>query len=89
MAQPKRQCEKCHADVIFAKAAFSERPQIIDAAPNPEGKCFLITWGQGKGRVLTMGGPLVEVAQAAARRGEIELHMPHHATCPYAEHFRR
>lgn len=83
------QCEKCHADIFKAQAAFSGRRHTIDAAPAKDGNIYIITGGQGKGRALTLGGPLLDVAQAAAQRDEITLYKSHFATCPYAEHFRR
>lgn len=83
-------CDKCHADIFKAPSAFNpQRRRILNAAPDPAGNTFIITGGQGKGRALVLGGPLLPVAQKAARDGELELFMDHHATCPFAEHFRR
>jgi len=81
-------CRKCNADIRMAKSAFTEKNRILDAAPNPEGNTFIITWGQGKGRALVISGPLLDVCQQAAQDGELELYMDHHATCPFAEDFR-
>lgn len=86
---PENSCDKCHADIFRAKAAFSQRTHVIDAAPVEDGNIHIISGGQGKGRALTISGPLLDICQAAAARGEIKLYKSHFATCPYAEHFRR
>lgn len=87
---PQNTCRKCHADVRMAPSAFNPgRNRILDAAPNNEGNTVILTNGQGKGRALVVGGPLLEVVQKAGRDGEIEVYIDHHATCPFAEDFRK
>jgi hypothetical protein len=82
-------CRKCNADVRMAPSAFNPgRSRILDAAPNAEGNTYIITGGQGKGRAMVLSGPILPIAQKAAREGELDLYIDHHATCPYAEDFR-
>ena len=46
---PQNTCRKCGADIRMAKSAFNpEKNRILDAAPNPEGNTFVITWGRAR-----------------------------------------
>lgn len=74
-------CRSCKAPIRWARTV-NDKPLPVDAHPTPDGNVL-----------LREPGPTADVLAglflAAARDQGLELHMPHHATCPDGEKWRR
>lgn len=74
-------CRSCKAPIVWART-INDKPMPVDAQPAPDGNVL-----------LHEPGPTAEVLAglflAAARDQGLELHMPHHSTCPDGEKWRR
>ena len=73
-------CSACGVEIRWALTVKNKR-MPLDATENPEGNVILNE--QGRAEVL---GPLER--SIAVAEGQ-PLYMPHHATCPNADEFRK
>lgn len=80
-------CSKCHAPILWA-LTVNDKPQPLDAEPNDAGNLrlldeFIATDRGVVQRVVVVKPGTMEFGDSGAR------YMPHHATCPHADQFRR
>lgn len=83
------ECSKCHAPIVWC-ATVNGKMQPIDAEPNPDGNLRMTPNFRPTER-----GVLQEVV--VIRKDEqpdlfadpVVRYMPHHATCPFADEFRK
>lgn len=85
-------CSGCDAEIRWV-ATKNAKPQPIDAEPNGKGNIRFIEPVVYR---ATRRGPLraIEVIPKAELAGELfpdgrERYMPHHATCPNVDEYRR
>ena len=82
-------CRSCSAPILWA-VTIAGRIMPLDAEPNPDGN--VVPTGK-RGR--TRAGSAIEVRVEAARQQTLDVddpivrYMPHHATCPDADKWRR
>lgn len=76
-------CQSCGARIIFA-ITTNATAMPIDVEPNPDGNVTLVA------------GPISPHATVHPKGGQVDLfgqadtrYMPHHATCPDADSWRR
>lgn len=74
---------KCGAQLRWAVTASGKR-MPLDFEPDPAGNVHLTDAGQGR-KIAVVLGPLDRELFAE----DAPLYMPHHATCPNVEEFRR
>ncbi len=67
------QCKSCGADVFFAAHITSGKTMIFDALPNPEGN-----WVLEENRAMWW-----------TENDNRTRFMPHHATCPSVEQWKK
>lgn len=77
---PVRQCRSCRADIVWA-ITRSNTPMPLDAEPSPVGNVQVDDL-----RNATVLGPLDLLMWD---REATPLYMPHHATCPDGEEWKR
>lgn len=82
---PRRRCRgtRCRAEIILAPTVTTVMP--LDATPNPAGNVVLGRDLLGGVVAHVVAGSHLELLRASGR----DLYMPHHATCPDVEEFRR
>lgn len=84
-------CSKCQAPILWA-ATVNGKMQPLDAEPNPDGNIRLTpNYRQTDRGVLQECRviPKTELARDGLFEDPNPRYMPHHATCPFAEEFRR
>ncbi len=83
MTRQAAECRSCHAAIFWASTAASGKPMPLNFDADPDGN---VTIAAGEhGLVATVLGPLEQILA----RDRAELFMPHHATCPHAEAWKR
>lgn len=86
---PRRRatCRSCDAPILWALTAAGNRIPI-DYHPNPAGnvRLELVRSAHTSHTEATVLGPL---EQAIATNDGTELYMPHHATCPHGDTWRK
>lgn len=83
--RPRGTCRSCGAGILWGRTLTGGRWIPLDWPANPAGNVELV--GQHAGALAHAGASLTE-ARERAERGELELYMPHHATCPDADQWR-
>ena len=80
----------CGAPILWV-ATVNGKMQPLDLDPNPDGNIRLIdTYRQTERGVLQKCRVIPKAELAGSLFGDDEpRYMPHHATCPHAEQFRR
>lgn len=78
-------CSACPATIVWTVTPTGAKSPI-DYAPSEQGN-VLVLQPQGLGEMLSV--VLSKDALKLARERGLRLHMPHHATCPHADQFRR
>jgi hypothetical protein len=79
------ECDACQAFMLWAITPNGGK-MPVDYRPSPQGNVLLLSpSGLGELLAITLSKEGLELARA---RG-LDLRMPHHATCPEAERFRR
>lgn len=73
-------CQACEAPIRWARTAAG-RNMPLNADPDDDGNVYLNT----DGTCVTLAPPMDDEYRALGFR----LYMPHHATCPNADQFRR
>jgi hypothetical protein len=68
-------CKKCKEKIFFIKTEKKKRLQPFDVKPEM--------------RMVMVNNPDPEAPQGEQLARMITTFMPHHATCPYAEEFRK
>ncbi len=84
MTRQTAECRSCHAAIFWASTAASGKPMPLNFDPDPDGNVTIIASKHGP--VATVLGPL---EQLLAHGDRTELYMPHHATCPHTEAWKR
>lgn len=74
-------CQSCQAEILWARTPSGRRIPL-DAEPNPDGNVIL-TGYEDEARTLT------KAELPAYRARGWRIWMPHHATCPNADEWRR
>lgn len=85
MQKPSR-CRSCNAPMIWARTPFG-KDQPFDAEPNPKGNVVLY-----ERKTETDGHVVTEMCARVVEPlfdGDAPRYMPHHATCPNADRWRR
>ncbi len=79
---PTATCRSCPAQIIWAVTAKGKY-MPVDAEPNPDGNVELLPPAPG------MRAPQAIVHGQPQMMTEGAIHMPHHATCPKADEWRK
>jgi hypothetical protein len=82
-------CKSCQAPILWVRVKNTGSLMPVDAKPNPKGNVEVeagepergVGYGGYVYRAVVHGQPPMMVAGT--------LHMPHHATCPQADQWRR
>jgi hypothetical protein len=80
-------CSKCPAKIVWATSENGKK-MPMDAEPSPDGS-FVLVESPDDGTLLAV---FHKKAHGYMPSGEVRAaakHTSHHATCPYADHFRR
>ena len=82
-------CRSCDAEIIWTSTPTG-KSMPLDANPNPDGNVELSCDRSGehprrKPVATVLAGMFLEEARSAGR----ELYMPHHATCPQGQAWRK
>lgn len=72
-------CRSCGATILWATTT-NGKAMPIDAEPSPDGNVELTEWAPGRYRCTVHPQTPFDAPP---------LHMPHHATCPHADEWRR
>lgn len=80
---PPARCKSCRAPIFWARSATTGSRMPIDVAPHPDGNVVIVDWSTEKPPL-----PVVRVLGTSADV-EVPRYMPHHATCPDAQEWRR
>jgi hypothetical protein len=73
-------CRSCPAEIIWAITP-KNRMMPVDAEPNPDGNVEITYDGLGRAHALVHGQPPMTT--------EGVMHMPHFATCPNVDEWRK
>lgn len=80
LTYPTSPCKACNAPVIWCVTMANRRAQPLDLEPTSGGRIRI----DAHGSFL-----LAVVVPKAEAQGRSDLRRPHHATCPYADWYRR
>lgn len=82
-------CSKCSAPILWV-ATKNAKMQPLDAEPNPDGNIRLTgDYRQTDRGVLPESAVITKAEEPVLFGDEVVRYMPHHATCPFAEEFRK
>lgn len=84
-------CSKCHADILWV-ATKNGKMQPLDAIPDPAGNVRLeepAVYRSTQRGALRASQVITKAERESLFPIEGDRYMPHHATCPFAEEFRK
>jgi hypothetical protein len=87
-AWPGSLCSKCRASILWA-ATINGKMQPLDAVPNDAGNLRLIPEWVATERGALQRVHVVKPDVTLSFDDDGVRYMPHHATCPFADEFRK